>query len=234
MPTKIIPSIQTLVWDLDGTLLDSFGIYRDCLNEVLRQLNRPEVPERILRNNHHGFIEDSIADVLREAGQKLRKDELAEVIHNFYVLDNAYIKDVDLHLFEDAIELAQRAHKAGKRQIVVTNRPHGTDRGNGSPRSLVANSRLGDIVDDVLCGDDSEFRKPHREFLEARFGSDLTDLGEIIVIGDQFVDAEFARNIGCKAVLVTRVDKIAHLDKLDRWEEYAQIVSSLRNVQVAS
>jgi len=220
------------VWDLDGTLLDSFGIYRDCLNKVLRQHHRPEVSEQILRNNHHGFIEDSIADVLGEAGQKITEAELAEIIHGFYVLDNAYIKDVDRHLFEDAIDLAQRAQHAGKQQIIVTNRPHGTDRGNGSPRNLVVNSRLRELADDVLCGDDSGYRKPHRQFLEARFGPKLAELGEVMVIGDQFIDAELARHIGCDAILVTRAEKIAHLDKLGDWQSFVQIVPSLRTVEI--
>lgn len=231
-PTEITSDVQTIVWDLDGTLLDSFGIYRDCLNEVLRKLGRPEIHEQIFRNNHHGFIEDSIADVLREAGQPTTQAELAEIIKQFYVLDNAYIADVDHHLFEDAVSLAERAHKAGKRQLVVTNRPHGTDRGNGSPRNLVANSRLRDFASDVLCGDDSDFRKPHREFLEARFGSDLAELGKIVVIGDQFVDAEFAHNIGCNAILVTRAGEITHLERLGNWQDYVQIVPSLRDVNM--
>lgn len=112
-PTEIASDIQTIVWDLDGTLLDSFGIYRDCLNEALRKLGRPQIDEQIFRNHHHGFIEDSIANVLNEAGQSPTKDELVEIIREFYVLDNAYIADVDHHLFEDAVDLAERAHKAG-------------------------------------------------------------------------------------------------------------------------
>jgi phosphoglycolate phosphatase-like HAD superfamily hydrolase len=117
---------------------------------------------------------------------------------------------------------------------VTTNRPHGTDRGNGSPRNLVKNSRLRDIIDDVLCGDDSKFRKPHRQFLEARFGPDLAELGKIMTVGDQFVDAEFAHNIGCKTILIARTGEIAHLDKLDDWEEYVQIVPSLQQVAVVN
>lgn len=233
-PVKIGPSVRTVVWDLDGTLLDSFGIYKDCLNGALRQFNIPEVSERILRNNHHGFIEEAIAEVLREAGQRVTPAELAEIIREFYVLDNAYITDVDHHLFEDAMDLVQQTHQAGKRQVVVTNRPHGTDRGNGSPRNLIANSRLRDLVDDILCGDDSQHRKPYRQFLEARFGPQLAELGELMVIGDQFVDAELAHNIGCQAILVNRTDKIAHLEKLNNWATYVQIVPSLWSVKVIS
>jgi phosphoglycolate phosphatase-like HAD superfamily hydrolase len=232
--TKVIisPDTQTIVWDLDGTLLNSFGILRDCLNEALRKRNMPEAPEDILRNNHHGFIEDSIANVLKEMGLTVFKDDFAGIMYDFYELDNAYITDVDHHLFEDAVDLANRAHKTGKCQYVVTNRPHGTDRGNGSPRNLVANSRLSTLMDGVLCGDDSELRKPYREFMEARFGKGLAELGHITVIGDQFVDAEFARNLNGNAILVTRADKIAHLDRLVNHEQWVSIVPSLYDVTV--
>ncbi|HEY8998870.1 MAG TPA: HAD hydrolase-like protein [Candidatus Saccharimonadales bacterium] len=229
---EIASDVETIVWDLDGTLLDSFGIYVGCVNEVLRGLGRPEIPEQVFRSNHHGLIDDSIVAVLREAGQETTEAELTAIIRGFYALDNDYIKNVDDHLFEDAVGLAERAHEVGKRQIVVTNRPHGVDRGNGSPRNLIANSRLHDVIGTILCGDDCEVRKPHRAFLEAHFGTDLANLGKIAVIGDQFVDAEFANNIGGSAILVARAGEIAHLDRLEDWESYAQIVTSLHDVRV--
>jgi phosphoglycolate phosphatase-like HAD superfamily hydrolase len=229
---EITPNIQTVIWDLDGTLLDSFGIYKDCLNKVLRDHGRLEAPEWILRNNHHGHIEESIVNVLKDMKQTLSLDEKNKIMRDFYALDNGYIKDVDYHLFEDAVDLVKRAHKAGKYQIVVTNRPHGSNRGNGSPRNLVANSRLREVMSDIICGDDSEYRKPYRELLEVQYGSDLTSLGGIMVIGDQFVDAEFAQNIGCRAILIARTDKIVHLERVDSWEDHVDIVPSLRSVKV--
>jgi len=151
--------VQTIIWDLDGTLLDSFGIYQDCLNSALRKNGHPEASEHVLRHNHHGTLEDSIANVLRDMHQTVNEEQLAAIIKDFFVLDNAYIKDVDHHLYKDAIELAERLHRAGKQQIIVTNRAHGTDRQNASPRTMVQNSqRLGKLIDHILCGDDSEHR----------------------------------------------------------------------------
>lgn len=230
---EINPSVKTIVWDLDGTLLDSFGILRDCLNQTLLAHGRAEVPEPILRLHHHGFINDSIANAIAATGQKVSPDELLSIVAGFYELDNTSIKDVDHHLFEDAVELGLRAHTAGKKQILVTNRPHGIDRGNGSPRNLVQNSRLHRFIGDVLCGDDSEYRKPHRQFLEARYGSELSDLGEILVIGDQFVDAEFAHNLGARAILIGRAGPIAHLDRLeDKRNHYDQVGSATEIVVI--
>jgi phosphoglycolate phosphatase-like HAD superfamily hydrolase len=166
-------------------------------------------------------------------GQSVTKAELADIIQRFYALDNQAIENVDDHLFADAIDLARRLHQSGKRQIVTTNRPHGIDRGNGSPRALIQNSCLHEYITDVLCGDDGEYRKPHRQFLEARFGSNLETLGRMIFIGDQFVDAEFARNCDSPAILVARNNTIAHLDRLDTREQRTQIVASLNAIHVA-
>lgn len=234
MTIKIASDIQTIIWDLDGTLLDSFSVYQDCLNKVLRGHGRPEVSEQIYRNNHHGFIEDAIVGVLNEANQKYTEEELARIIHDFYKLDNAAISEVNSYIFTDAIRLAEHAHQSGKRQIIVTNRPHGINRGNGSPRTLIANSSMRALFSAIICGDDSQHKKPHRKILEKHFGPSLAELGKAIVIGDQFVDAEFARNIGCGAILVTRTTEIAHLAQLKDWQNHTHIVPSLDNVQLSS
>ncbi len=75
---------------------------------------------------------------------------------------------------------------------------------NASPRSIIERSKLNGIIDMVICGDDSQHRKPHPEVI-----APLINGGEIVpertvVVGDQFVDAEFARNIGSKALVVSR------------------------------
>ncbi len=232
IPAEIEPDTKTIIWDFDGTLLDSFGIYRDCLNEVLKDRGMPEATEKILRQNHHGHIVESIVGPLQDMSLDASEHELAEIMTAFYELDDVYIKDTDHHLFADALDLARRAHRAGIRQIVVTNRPHGVDRGNGSPRNLIANSSLHDLISDILCGDDSDLRKPSRGVLEARFGSGLSELSKMIVVGDQFVDAEFGHSIGCSSILVARAGEIAHLDRLDNWDAYVKIVPSLFDVRV--
>lgn len=168
----------------------------------------------MLRNNHHGHIEESIANVLQDMDQAVSSSVLSDIMSRFYKLDNAYIKDVEHHLFGDAVDLAKRLHAAGKQQIIVTNRPHGVNRGNGSPRDLIAGSSLRHYMAAILCGDDSNYRKPLRACLEAQYGADLATLGKMVVVGDQFVDAEFAKNVGCNAILVARTGSIAHADKL--------------------
>lgn len=228
----IASSIETVLWDLDGTILDSFHIYESSLNKALHEQGISSVPAHILRNHHHGSLEESISGALREMGHILSQSDVALIVKDFYRFDNAFIRNVDEHFFQDAVDLIEQLHKAGKRQLVTTNRAHGIDRGNGSPRNLIANSRVGKAFEAVLCADDSNFRKPDRGFLESQFGNSLSSLGNCLVIGDQHIDAEFAQNIAGSAILVARDGSIAHPEILETWGDHVTVVPSLDAIHV--
>ncbi|HJQ08879.1 MAG TPA: HAD family hydrolase [Candidatus Saccharimonadales bacterium] len=228
MVAPLSANIESVIWDLDGTILDSFGILTGVLGEVLPRHGITVPPDEEIAKYYHGTIEESIRGIL---GKGVGEEDFQKVVADFLVLDNAYIQDVNHHLFADAINLATRLHKGGVTQIVVTNRAHGTERGSASPRHIIQNSRLKDYIDFVICGDDGEYRKPNPSVLGALL-EDL-DRSRTIVIGDQFVDAQFASNIGARAILVQRAaPAIAHLEKLGNdWRSYVAVVSSLNEVQ---
>lgn len=217
-----------IIWDLDGTLLDSFEITLSSLVKVLPRHGFPAPTALELTHHVHGPIEACIRGLVGNIDEA----QLAAVLHDFMEVDNKYIEDVDHHLFVDALTLAKRAHEQGIRQILVTNRPHGIDRGLASPRNIVQGSILCDYIDTVICGDEVDFRKPSPEVL-----GDLQDAivpEETLVIGDQFVDAQLAGNLGARAVLVNRYDgPVAHLDQLEKgWQGYTTVLSSLHDVQL--
>ena len=61
----------------------------------------------------------------------------------------------------------------------------------------------------------------------------MDDSANVLVIGDQFVDAEFARNLKGRAVLICRDGEPVHLDRLsDGWEDHVDIVKSLDEVTI--
>lgn len=221
--------ITSVVWDLDGTLLDSFGVFQEVLAEILPDHNLVLPSLEVLVNNYHGSLADSINSVLGG----LESDKLNAIVQDFLTAQNSHYEVIEHHIFPDALRLAERAHKRGLTQILVTNRDH-EGRLLASPRSIVERSALKSLIDITICGDDSEHRKPNPEV----FGSLLED-GTIkpeltVVIGDQFVDGEFARNLGAKAILVSRnSEQIAHMNKLGTgWQDHVNIVSSLDEVSV--
>lgn len=221
----IKPKYETIVWDLDGTILDSLGISVDVWQQVLPQHGFKKPTELDVAHNYHGTLQDTARGLATNASE----EQITILLKDFLRLDNEYIKDADHHLFEDAVRLAQRAHGNGIQQIVVTNRAHGHNRKFSNPRNLIHGSRLQPFINTVLCGDEVHERKPSAKVLD---GVDY-DPEATLVVGDQFVDAQLAANLGCKAILVSRAgDPIAHIDKLAGNMDHIEIVDSLDKVQL--
>jgi phosphoglycolate phosphatase-like HAD superfamily hydrolase len=216
--------VDTIIWDLDGTILNSLEISIGIWQSVLTQYGFPIPSDLEVSSNYHGTLEDTARGLAPSASD----DQIRQLLDDFLRIDNTSIKDANHHLYDDAVDLAKRAHTKGLRQILVTNRSHGVDRGYSSPHTLIEGSRLNSYIDKVICGDEVTERKPSKNVLAGI----LKEGHNSIVIGDQFVDAQFAVNLGCSAILVNRhLGKISHLDKLRDIDELAiHFVDSLYQV----
>ena len=218
---------DVIIWDLDGTILDSIGVLKDGLAEVLPKYGHKLPSDEAFRANFHGSLQDTIGNTL----DHVSGDEIQAIIADFLVIQDGYYEVVSDHIHPDALDFAARAHAAGKQQVLVTNRAH-VGRLKASPRSIVAHSALKDYIDTVICGDDSEHKKPQPEVLGQLLAK--LDAQRVVVIGDQFVDAKFAHNLGASAILVDRQGEgIPHLDTLDDTvhDKYV-VVSSLNEVNL--
>ncbi len=213
-----------VIWDLDGTILDSLEISIEVWQKVLPMHRLPRPTSQDVMHNYHGTLEDTA----RALAGDIPESELASILADFMLLDDEYIQDVDHYIFPDALALAQRLHNAGKRQVVLTNRAHGQDRKNASPRNIIENSKLGPYIDQIVCGDEVVERKPSPQALTGI----ISEADQLLIIGDQYVDALFAHNLESNAYLVQRSDEtILHLDRLpDGWESHVKIVRSLADI----
>lgn len=228
MQERIGSDTERVIWDLDGTLLDSLGVFEEALAEVAPQYGL-EVPTReIMAVHYHGSLEESISGVLGG----IQGEQLSDIVRDFLVMQNTQYAVIEGHLFNDAENLARRLHEAGKYQSIVTNRDH-EGRLNASPRNIVANSDLHKYIDETICGDDSEHRKPKPEVLGQGLAGHVAE--KTIVIGDQFVDVQFAYCLGSRAILICRDGKMPpNMDGLDHdWQSHVTIVESLDDVEVA-
>lgn len=211
-------------------MIDSFGLYGEILAGILPKhgLEMPSV--EIMAKNYHGSLKDSISHAL---GGGIVDELVNQLVHEFVAEQNEHYEIIEHHLFPDAVDLARRAHDCSITQVVVSNRDH-TGRLNASPRSIVDRSELAGKIDDVVCGDDSVHRKPKPEVVEHLLANGVVVPETTVVIGDQFVDALFAKSLGARAILVCRDrPEPEHMDRLGTdWHEYVTIVDSLNKVDV--
>jgi phosphoglycolate phosphatase-like HAD superfamily hydrolase len=221
-------ALKSIIWDLDGTMIDSFGIFTDTLGKVIGSYGKVLRPIDEIRNNFHAPLEESIASAVD--GQ-ISSRESQRLLRDFLTLQETHYEIVDHHIFPDALRLARTAAAQDIAQFIVTNREH-VGRMKASPRYIVQNSALSPLIKEVVSGDDSVHRKPKPEVIERLLASGDVNPHETIVIGDQYVDAQLAINIGARAILVNRNgEPIPHLDRLDYgWQKSVRLVRSLSDV----
>ncbi len=227
-PRVCYEGIEAIAWDLDGTLLDSFGLFEEIANDI-SEAKGLELPGReFMLHNFHGSLDDTIKSIFGLSTEA----EVREFVTAFLDRQSGHYDEVGYHLLTDAIGLAERASKLGLKQLIITNRNHSGSE-NASPRSIIERSELADFIHDVLCGDEVEFRKPDPRSIAGWITSHSVTPESLLVIGDQTVDAQLALNIGAVATLIERDDSIPHLSTLSQgWEEKITIVKSLEDVEI--
>ncbi len=205
-----IENVKGVVWDLDGTLIDSFGIFEKIISDLVEENGHALPTHEFMLSNYHGSLEETLQRILAINSAQ----ELDVTITAFLKKQEVYYAgDLETHLFRDASMLAQRAEKQGIHQMLVTNRAH-AGRGPASPRFIIASTALADCIHEIYPGDEVEYRKPDKRSLGDWLERYQLTPQEVVVIGDQFVDAQLALNIGARAILVKRSGDIPHLDTL--------------------
>ena len=220
-----VDNIETIIWDLDGTLLDSFGIFNELVAEIFPRHEFGIPTLDTLQQHYHGTLEESIAGA---AGLMSSDPLVGKIVAEFLSEQDSHYAVVEHHLMPDALSLVRRAATHAVKQVIVTSRAH-EGRMRASPRHIVAHSSLQPYIDDVICGDDSQHRKPSLAVVEGlSLAPDTT-----LVIGDQFVDAELAHNLGARAVLVNRHGSLAHAERLELLKGTSvRLVESLDEVEI--
>lgn len=222
-------AVKALVWDLDGTIVDSFKATTGLISKMAPSYGFAVPSQQTFKDNYHGPLDETVSSVF---GGALTGDRLTAFVDEFLATQSDDYAQLEQFILEDALDLSQRATQKQLKQVVVTNRQH-EGRGNASPRSIVEKSAFKEHIHEVICGDDLDgLRKPDPKVL----GSLLDEWGitpeELLVIGDQHVDAQLALNLGCKAIIVLRDgEDLVHAHKLDKnWQKHVSIVKSLKDV----
>jgi beta-phosphoglucomutase-like phosphatase (HAD superfamily) len=228
--TQLSPKTKALLWDLDGTIIDSFVVFTSLLIKMAPKYGLPVPVLETMQENFHGTLSDSINSTF---GGELKGKRLNDFVVEFLEYQQTILAKPEEHLLDDALALARLATKKGLKQIIVTNRDH-EGRGHASPRNIVANSSLKGHIHEIICGEDAPVRKPHPDVLGDLLERWSISAEELVIIGDQYVDAQLAINLGSKAIIVIRDgNDLAHAHKLDaNWRQHVTVVQSLHDVTV--
>lgn len=211
---------QRVVFDLDGTLVDSAPDLTEALNHVLTELGRPAVDiddvRHMVGQGARKLIELGLASTGGADGTDM--DTLLDAFLAHYA---DHVAD-HTRPFPGALALIDRLTAAGVRLGLCTNKPIGLT------RTLMAALDLDRHFDTMIGGDSLEVRKPDPRPLQMVLDG-MAGNGAALMVGDTATDVATARNAGVPVVVVrfgysrTPVDALGadlvidDFDAPDRW-----------------
>ncbi len=181
---------ELLVFDWDGTLMDSAAAISESLQTACAELGLP-VPSRERARYVIGLgLRDALTHVLPD----LPESEYPRVLERFRV--HFLQRDAGTTLFAGAADMLRELEGAGFMLAVATGKSR-----RGLDRALQATGLQG-VFDATRCADEG-FSKPHPGMLEAVMDRLATPPAATVMIGDTTHDLEMANAAGVAAVAVT-------------------------------
>jgi len=189
------------VFDLDGTLVDSFGHFFDSLKEIFSENGKvfsDELRLASLTESLPAFFEKHLGtEAARPALEKLQRQSN---------LDAAKIQP-----FAGTMPFIRALKESGSKIAVWTSRE------NESAKLILEQTGLSELAEIYVTGTCTVQRKPHLEGLLKIREHFKCELDEITMVGDHEHDMMAAKNAGARAVRASwhsywPVEKCTHAD----------------------
>lgn len=174
---------ELLVFDMDGTILDTLEDLKNCMNYTLRLYN---MPERTL-DEIRSFVGNGIRRLIEQAVVPGTSAETMDAIHKDYM---AYYK---LHCadetkpYEGVIDAIRHLRSLGYKTAVVSNKAH--------PAVLELCDQYFNGLFDLAIGETPDVaRKPAPDMVHMALKHFNVTKEQAVYIGDSDVDVATARN----------------------------------------
>ena len=224
-----LPPLHAVVFDLDGTLVDTLGDFHAALVATLAELGEATLADRLTPAQVEPWVGKGSEHLIRSAlAQALRLrggDRQAEVERLYppawaaYQAHYARINGLHARLYPGAREVLQRLGQGGRPLACLTNKPL------AFARDLLERQGLLPAFAQVFGGDSFARKKPDPLPLLKTCEALGTPPARTLMVGDSVNDAQAARAAGCPVVLVSHgynhgqpvrsVDADGHIDHLD-------------------
>ena len=188
---------KLLIFDLDGTLIDSRQDLTNSVNAMLRHFRRPELPQEIIAS----YIGNGAPMLVRRSlGDPDDENYVQDALLYFmgwyreHKLDHTYVYE---GITESLEAIQQSRNGRPVKMAVLSNKPVGPS------RAIVEALGLGKYFFQVYGGNSFHTKKPDPAGVQALLEEAGTTPEETIIVGDSDVDVLTARNAGIYSVGVT-------------------------------
>ena len=181
-----------IIFDLDGTLIDSSTDIAWCANEVLEYLGYERRGVEEIKKD----IGWGVKPLLERLVPNEPEERISDARLKFLEIYDSHLV-VDSFLYPGVIQTLEHFKGVGKKLAVVTNKPIGLS------EKILKIFELDGFFMSVVGGDSFQRRKPHPEPINAVVQSAQVAPERAVMIGDSPVDCEAGKAAGLYTVGVT-------------------------------
>jgi phosphoglycolate phosphatase len=182
-------SIKLLIFDLDGTLIDSRLDLVHSVNAMLRHFGRPELPDEVVAS----YVGDGAPVLVRRAlGDPKDEKFLKEALDYFLAYYRIHKLD-HTHVYEgirESLAAIQGSNGVQRKMAVLSNKPVHPS------RAIVEALGLGQFFIHVYGGNSFPTKKPDPEGARSLLKETKTRAQDAVIVGDSSVDVLTGRNAG--------------------------------------
>jgi phosphoglycolate phosphatase len=181
-----------LVFDLDGTLVDSLPDLRAALNEMLRGLVRRELSAEEVRRMIGDGTRPLVERALRASGEVVDLENAHQRFLNFYKAAPTRLS----RLYPNVATTLRSLIRSGARLAICTNKQQ------AATLAVLDGFNIAKYFEVILGGDVVPFRKPDSRHLLAALEQLRASPDESVMIGDNENDHAAARGAGVAVILM--------------------------------
>ena len=174
------------IWDLDGTLLDSYEAILLGIEETFGQFSIPYDKEKV----REFILKFSVQDLLVQVAEERKLD--VEMLNQMRAQSLAE-KNAQVVLMSGAREVLDWADETGIQQFVYTHK-------GDNALTILRDLGLESYFTEILTSQSGFARKPSSEAATYLLGKYQLDSEKTYYIGDRTLDVEFAQNSGIQSI----------------------------------
>lgn len=183
---------STIIWDMDGTLLDTLDDLSDSVNEALLKFSQPQRTREEVRS----FVGNGILRLLELSVPDGKNNPLFEDIFEYFKLCYEKNQSNKTKPYVGLDMLLPRLHAGGYKMAIVSNKV------DPAVKDL-ANLHFPGLMEAAIGEQEGMKRKPAADMVNEALRLLGSSKQEAIYIGDTEVDIETAKNSGLDFLCVS-------------------------------